>query len=195
MTSGSGRPPCSLLPNPFFGILSRCCFSVPLLAWSAYYCGKILIFAIVCTIELVRKLGHEGVDSRKPLVFATCYVRAMTSRFVPCLIGSGMSLHFRKELTEKMRPLLRAAAAIPPLALRGDYWAPVTLLPYLVDALRHAGPGVQVRIFGFPLCSAAFLCCRIRIVPCFSRVMVQPWHTGSRQRSFHRLSQRFFFLC
>lgn len=43
-----------------------------------------------------------------------------------------------------MRPLLRAAAAIPPLALRGDYWAPVTLLPYLVDALRHAGPGVQV---------------------------------------------------
>ncbi|CAN0261220.1 unnamed protein product [Pylaiella littoralis] len=47
------------------------------------------------------------------------------------------------ELTEKMRPLLRAAAAIPPLALRGDYWAPVTLLPYLVDALRHAGPGVQ----------------------------------------------------
>eukprot|EP00752_Nemacystus_decipiens_P003592 g3311.t1 len=48
-----------------------------------------------------------------------------------------------KELTEKMRPLLRAAAAIPPLALRGDYWAPVTLLPYLMDALRHAGPGVQ----------------------------------------------------
>ncbi|CAM9776710.1 unnamed protein product [Scytosiphon promiscuus] len=48
-----------------------------------------------------------------------------------------------KELTEKMRPLLRASAAIPPLALRGDYWAPVTLLPYLVDALRHAGPGVQ----------------------------------------------------
>lgn len=43
-----------------------------------------------------------------------------------------------------MRPLLRASAAIPPLALRGDYWAPVTLLPYLVDALRHAGPGVQV---------------------------------------------------
>lgn len=43
-----------------------------------------------------------------------------------------------------MRPLLRAAAAIPPLALRGDYWAPVTLLPYLVNALRHAGPGVQV---------------------------------------------------
>lgn len=52
--------------------------------------------------------------------------------------------HSRRELTEKMRPLLRAAAAIPPLALRGDYWAPVTLLPYLVDALRHAGPGVQV---------------------------------------------------
>eukprot|EP00903_Cladosiphon_okamuranus_P011352 g10700.t1 len=48
-----------------------------------------------------------------------------------------------KELTEKMRPLLRAAAAIPPLALRGDYWAPATLLPYLVDALRHAGPRVQ----------------------------------------------------
>lgn len=48
-------------------------------------------------------------------------------------------------MTEKMRPLLRAAAAIPPLALRGDYWAPVTLLPYIVDALRHAGPGVQVR--------------------------------------------------
>ncbi|CAM9978184.1 unnamed protein product, partial [Hapterophycus canaliculatus] len=48
-----------------------------------------------------------------------------------------------RELTEKMRPLLRASAAIPPLALRGDYWAPVTLLPYLVDALRHAGPGVQ----------------------------------------------------
>ncbi len=54
------------------------------------------------------------------------------------------SLRRRRELTEKMRPLLRAAAAIPPLALRGDYWAPVTLLPYLVDALRHAGPGVQV---------------------------------------------------
>ncbi|CAM9185357.1 unnamed protein product [Ectocarpus sp. 12 AP-2014] len=56
------------------------------------------------------------------------------------------------ELTEKMRPLLRAAAAIPPLALRGDYWAPITLLPYLIDALRHAGPGVQARR------SAAFCC-------------------------------------
>nr|ATQ36022.1 prolycopene isomerase-like1 [Sargassum integerrimum] len=48
-----------------------------------------------------------------------------------------------KELVEKMRPLLRAAAAIPPLALRGDYWAPLTLLPYLINALRHAGPGVK----------------------------------------------------
>ncbi|CAM9114159.1 unnamed protein product [Ectocarpus sp. 13 AM-2016] len=57
-----------------------------------------------------------------------------------------------RELTEKMRPLLRAAAAIPPLALRGDYWAPITLLPYLVDALRHAGPGVQARR------SAEFFC-------------------------------------
>lgn len=55
----------------------------------------------------------------------------------------------RNELTAKMRPLLRAAAAIPPLALRGDYWAPFTLLPYLVDALRHAGPGVQVRGHSF----------------------------------------------
>ena len=43
-----------------------------------------------------------------------------------------------------MRPLLRAAASIPPLALRGDYWAPLTLLPYLVNAFRHAGPGVKV---------------------------------------------------
>lgn len=50
----------------------------------------------------------------------------------------------RRALNDKMRPLLRAAAAIPPLALRADNWAPLTLLPYLVDALRHAGPRVQV---------------------------------------------------
>ncbi|CAM9259920.1 unnamed protein product [Discosporangium mesarthrocarpum] len=48
-----------------------------------------------------------------------------------------------QELTRKMRPLLKASAAIPPLALRGDKWSLLTLLPYLVDALKHAGPGVQ----------------------------------------------------
>lgn len=82
-----------------------------------------------------------------------------------------------------MRPLLRAAAAIPPLALRGDYWAPVTLLPYLVDALRHAGPGVQVCFPGS--------CC----VPCHVFLGSYFWHRGigARQHQFHRVLQVVFF--
>ncbi|CAN0083841.1 unnamed protein product [Sphacelaria rigidula] len=64
-------------------------------------------------------------------------------------LGGEEDVRAWNELTALMRPLLRAAAAIPPLALRGDYWAPFTLLPYLVDALRHAGPGVQVRGHSF----------------------------------------------
>lgn len=83
-------------------------------------------------------------------VFAHCYDK---------------SLHYcciRRELTEKMRPLLRAAAAIPPLALRGDYWAPITLLPYIFDALRHAGPGVQARRpAAFFRCIRSFTFCGI----------------------------------
>lgn len=70
-----------------------------------------------------------------------------------CLLCRAVS-SYRNELVEKMRPLLRAAAAIPPLALRGDYWAPLTLLPYLIDAFRHAGPDVKVMVNG--ACFAVF---------------------------------------
>lgn len=54
----------------------------------------------------------------------------------------------RRELMEKIRPLLRATAAIPSLAQRGDSLASLTLFPYLLDALRHAGPQLQASLQG-----------------------------------------------
>ncbi|KAG5185959.1 amine oxidase [Tribonema minus] len=46
-------------------------------------------------------------------------------------------------LRAQMKPLLGAATSIPPLVLRGDAAAGITLAPYLVTALLRAGLGVQ----------------------------------------------------
>lgn len=134
MTSGSGRPHAH--PNPLFSTRSESFFT----------------YVLECAL---RTSAGKGCDSAKKTVHPTsvsCKDRRQPRPAFPTPCRNPGFLHFRKELTEKMRPLLRAAAAIPPLALRGDYWAPVTLLPYLVDALRHAGPGVQVilRLSGQP---------------------------------------------
>jgi phytoene dehydrogenase-like protein len=46
-------------------------------------------------------------------------------------------------LREEMRPLLRVSASIPAMALRGDSFAALALLPFLMSALFEAGPRVS----------------------------------------------------
>ncbi|CAM9301268.1 unnamed protein product, partial [Phaeothamnion confervicola] len=54
-------------------------------------------------------------------------------------LGGDDGVRTWRELQQAIRPLVRAAVAIPPLALRGDAGGALTLFPHLLRALRTGG--------------------------------------------------------